>query len=371
MVWKAVVYADTKESHLDAWAYLLEQFPEQEAIISYIIHMWPPWRRQFVSCWTSEIRNFGVRVTSRTEANRREIKGYLNNSSADLKHLVERVELMVSNCQCEYEKQESDEASRQLNDYRTHHWMGDTHTRCSRHALKLLLDQYRIAVAVTKESRPSTACTGRFKQQFGIPCSHTIKQKEEMQTPLSYHDIHPHWHLGRDLQEEDQLRYILDPIIILSSRGRPQLRPEEIPTALIPRGTNRRRQAAAARAREPSEWEIEEAHARERQREVAARFQQQQRECGGGHGRPHTVRAFGSRASGASGSMRGGRGHSGGTGRGLRRQEIVGGASQGTAGQSGMTDEVLAELERDIKADLARWGCEEVAALLEPAPAEE
>lgn len=95
-LWKAVVYADTEESHLDAWAYLLEQFPEQEAIISYLISMWLPWRRQFVSCWISKIRNFGVRVTSRTEANRREIKGYLMNSSADLKHLVERVELMIS-----------------------------------------------------------------------------------------------------------------------------------------------------------------------------------------------------------------------------------------------------------------------------------
>jgi hypothetical protein len=149
-LWKAVVYAGTEESHLDAWTYLLEQFPEQEAVISYIIHTWLPWRRQFVSCWTSEIRNFGVRVTSRTEANHREIKGYLNNSSADLKHLVERVELMIKNRQREYEKQESDEASRQPNEYRTRHWMGDTRTRCSRHALKLLLDQYRIAVAVTK-----------------------------------------------------------------------------------------------------------------------------------------------------------------------------------------------------------------------------
>lgn len=167
-LWKAVVYADTEESHLDAWAYLLEQFPEQEAIISYLISMWLPWRRQFVSCWISKIQNFGVRVTSRTEANHREIKGYLMNSLADLKHLVERVELMISNRKREYEKQEADEASRQLNDYRTRHWMGNTRTRCSREALKLLLSQYRIAVAVTKGTMPHTACTRRFKQQFGI-----------------------------------------------------------------------------------------------------------------------------------------------------------------------------------------------------------
>ena len=44
------------------------------------------------------------------------------------------------------------------------------------------------------------------------------------------------------------------------------------------------------------------------------------------------------------------------------------GTSQGTAGPSRPTVEELAELERDIKADLARWGCEQVAVLLEPEP---
>ena len=87
---------------------------------------------------------------------------------------------------------------------------------------------------------PSKVCTGRLKQQFGIPCSYMIKEKEKAQTPLSYLDLHPHWHLGRDLHEEDRLRHILEPIIVLSSRGRPRLRPEEIPIALIPQGTNRR-----------------------------------------------------------------------------------------------------------------------------------
>ena len=112
MVWKAVVYAASEEAHLDAWTYLFEQFPEQEAVTTYIIYTWLPWRRQFVSCWTSEIRNFGVRVTSHIEANHREIKGYLINSSADLKHFIERVKLMISNRKRKYEKQEADEASR-------------------------------------------------------------------------------------------------------------------------------------------------------------------------------------------------------------------------------------------------------------------
>ena len=345
MIWKAVVYAASEEAHLDVWAFLLERFPEQEAAITYIQNTWLPWQRQFVSCWTSEIPNFGVRVTSRTEANHREIKGYLYNSTADLKFLAERVELMVENRQWEYRKSESDEAARQLNDYHTRIWMGDTRSRCSRHALKLFLEQYRLAVVTTKERGPLAACTGRFRLQFGIPCSHEIKAKEATHIAFSYLDIYPHWHLGHDLYEEDRLCHILDPIVVLSSRGRPQLAPEDIPTALIPRGTNRRHQAAEARAREPSEWEIEEAHARERQHEVVERFEQQQQ-------RQH--------------GCEGARGQDRGIARGTTRAGTGRGASRGTAARSGPTDEALAELERDIKADLARWGCEEVAALLEP-----
>lgn len=303
MVWKAVVYAQTEEAYHDAVVFLFEQFREQEALLTYITSQWLPWHKQFVSCWTSRIRNFGIRVTSRTESNHREIKGYLHNSSANLDHLAAKVELMITNRRNEYEKAESDEQVRQLNDYQTREWMGDTRSRCSRHALKLLLEQFWLAVAASKSQSPPTVCTGQFKLQYGIPCSHDIKAKEAAQTPLSYLDLHPHWHLGRDLVEEDRLRHILEPIVVLSSRGRPQLRPDEIPAALIPRGTNQRRQAAAARAREPSEWEIEEANARERQREVAARFeqqqQQQQRGRGQHRGQPHRRRLRGSGIRGA------------------------------------------------------------------------
>lgn len=195
------------------------------------------------------------------------------------------------------------------------------------------------------------------------PCSHMIKEKEQAQTLLSYLDLHPHWHLGRDLDEEDRLRRILEPIVVLSSRGRPQLRPEEILVALIPQGANRRRQAAAARAREPSQWEIEleEAHARERYREVAARFEQQYEGRGRGRG---CRRASGSKAAGAR--ARGGRGYARGTTGGFGQRESVRVASQGTADGSGLLHHGLATLERDVRADLERLGCEEVAALLEP-----
>lgn len=276
MIWKALVYAKTPKDFDDAWLFILEEFPEQEAAIQYIKETWMPWRQQFAHCWIQQNRNWGLRVTSRTEASHREIKSYLLNSTADLKFLADRVEQMVKNNQARYIKMESDEAARQIQDYRTRHWMGDCRHKCSRFSLNLLLTQYRLAVSVRQGKRLATECTGNFKRQYGVPCSHELYTRSEGANPepLTYLDLHPHWHLGRDLAAEDKIRAILDPLVVLTSRGRPRIAPEEIPVGLIPRGSNLRRQGPETRARDPSYWEIVDAQGRVRQDEVATQFLQ-------------------------------------------------------------------------------------------------
>ena len=40
MIWKALVYAKTPEDFDEAWLFILEEFPEQEAMIQYIRETW-------------------------------------------------------------------------------------------------------------------------------------------------------------------------------------------------------------------------------------------------------------------------------------------------------------------------------------------
>ncbi|KAL2757149.1 hypothetical protein ACRALDRAFT_2101602, partial [Sodiomyces alcalophilus JCM 7366] len=49
-------------------------------------------------------------------------------------------------------------------------------------------------------------------------------------------------YLSRNLIKEDRLRLILEPLVILLSRGRLRLAPEDILVTLIPRGINTRRE---------------------------------------------------------------------------------------------------------------------------------
>ena len=58
----------------------------------YILTTYFPWRKHFCVCYTSQNRNFGIRVTSRTESSHKEIKSYLLNSTAELRFLATRVE---------------------------------------------------------------------------------------------------------------------------------------------------------------------------------------------------------------------------------------------------------------------------------------
>ncbi|KAL2757185.1 hypothetical protein ACRALDRAFT_1030865, partial [Sodiomyces alcalophilus JCM 7366] len=78
----------------------------------------------------------------------------------------------------------------------------------------------------------------------------------------------------------DRLCRILEPLIILVSRGRPRLTAEDILVILIPRGNNLRRGNAISWARNRSKWEREE-----KQRGGSNR--------GRGRGRPRGLRGRG------------------------------------------------------------------------------
>ena len=105
MLWKCAVYAPTQEEFEEAWVQILQEFPEQEAIIEYIVNTWFPWRPQFLNCYTNQYRNFGIRVTSRVESSHAEIKSYLYNSNADLLFLSKSIQQMLANKQREYNAQ--------------------------------------------------------------------------------------------------------------------------------------------------------------------------------------------------------------------------------------------------------------------------
>ncbi|KAK4068501.1 hypothetical protein Purlil1_13791 [Purpureocillium lilacinum] len=94
-LWKFVVFAETRGEHEKAWADLCDEFNNQPAIRMYLYKTYLPIRAQWAQCFIKKHRNFGVRVTSGTEASNNNIKSYLLNGMSHLYSLVEAVEAML------------------------------------------------------------------------------------------------------------------------------------------------------------------------------------------------------------------------------------------------------------------------------------
>lgn len=68
--------------------------------------------------------------------------------------------------------------------------------KIGRQALKQVQRQYRWARSDLKNDR-FTPCTGRFSQQWGLPCKHKIIEllQAEPEGVLTLEDVDPHWYL--------------------------------------------------------------------------------------------------------------------------------------------------------------------------------
>lgn len=95
LMWKRVIFAETEEAHEIAWRELCKEFDDQRAILQYLHGTYLPVRAQWARCFIRRYRNFGVRVTSGTEASNNNIKSYLLNGMSNLYRLVEAMQDMM------------------------------------------------------------------------------------------------------------------------------------------------------------------------------------------------------------------------------------------------------------------------------------
>lgn len=83
-------------------------------------------------------------------------------------------------------------------------WLRDVNTQVSYVAVDLMAHQARLAMTAyltPKNPRPKllSMCTGRFTQQFALPCAHRILERLEAKESIQKDDIHPRWWLEKPL----------------------------------------------------------------------------------------------------------------------------------------------------------------------------
>ncbi len=199
-----------------------------------------PVRAQWARCFIRKYRNFGIRVTSGTEASNNNIKGYLLNGMSSLYRLVEAMQDMIRDQERDFRDAcASDEVlSCRIYIGPSSEYLGEVRSVVSTKALDLINTQYRLACRAMPTGRnpfpqPPGDCGDdcSVSIELGIPCSHRIYTKLACAEPFTKWEVHPRWRL-RQASSQNIYRRILDPKIATALRGRPTNTAQPIPSQL-------------------------------------------------------------------------------------------------------------------------------------------
>ncbi|OAQ62573.1 transposase [Purpureocillium lilacinum] len=239
-LWKSVAFAETKVEHEKAWVRLCDEFNDQQAILLYLYKTYMPIRAQWAQCFIKNYRNFGIRVTSGTEASNNNVKSYLLNGMSHLYSLVEAIEAMLKDQERDFIDVCSQDEVLTSHTYSGpgSEYLGELRTVMSELGLELVTKEHRRALrSIPSRSRPWPEPIGDCDEncsvswQLGIPCCHTIYNKLEAGLHLTKWDVHPRWHL-REPTSHNPYRRILDPKIATSLRGRPKNSSQSVPETM-------------------------------------------------------------------------------------------------------------------------------------------
>ncbi len=239
-MWKLVVFAETEDAHENAWANLCREFDDQRAILLYLHGTYMPVRAQWARCFIRKYRNFGIRVTSGTEASNNNVKSYLLNGRSHLHRLVEAIEDMIKDQERDFADACAADDVLTAREYlgSSSEYLGDLRTTISSKGLGLITKQYLLArKAMPTGKNPFPASLGSCGEdcsvpvELGVPCCHIVYSKIVSGTRFTKWDVHPRWHI-RASASRDPYRRILDPRIAIALRGRPKNTPQAVPARL-------------------------------------------------------------------------------------------------------------------------------------------
>ncbi|EXU95776.1 MULE transposase domain protein [Metarhizium robertsii] len=240
LMWKRVLYAETEKEFEQAWRDLCKEFDDQRAILEYLYSTYLPVSAQWARCFIRRYRNFGIRVTSGTEASNNNVKSYLLNGMSHLYRLVEAMQDMIHDQERAFMDACGQDDVLTAPQYlgSMGNYLGELRTNMSSKGLGLINKQYCIArkfMPTGKNPFPESIgpcdddCTVSI--ELGIPCYHKVYAKLDSATPFTKWEVHPRWRL-RESVSQDPYRRILDPKVATTLRGRPKNTAQAIPASL-------------------------------------------------------------------------------------------------------------------------------------------
>ncbi|KAH6974847.1 hypothetical protein EDB80DRAFT_536621, partial [Ilyonectria destructans] len=240
IMWKLVLFAETEDAHEKAWRDFCKEFGDQRAILRYLHGTYLPIRAQWARCFIRKYRNFGIRVTSGTEASNNNIKSYLLNDMSHLYRLVEAMQDMMRDQERDFKDACAQDEVLTAREHlgSSGDYLGELRTVISSKGLGLINKQYRIARKAMPTGKnpfpePLLDCNDNCSVsiELGIPCCHKVYAKLGSATPFTKYEVHLRWRL-RESSSQDPYLWILDPKIATALRGRPKNTSQPVPARL-------------------------------------------------------------------------------------------------------------------------------------------
>jgi hypothetical protein len=163
-------------------------------------------------------------VTSPIEGCHTTLKGYLQRGYGDLRGVFNRLKLFWTAQQSTIQ---STVAQQQLRPKHSVNIPLFTAVLQHIHTYTLQKILWERAKLHAKGGPPSSSCTCSIKQSMGLPCYHTIWQRQQESGAIRLEDIHPYWYITRPEPGPDSRLPILHPLPVLNplpvqGRGRPR-----------------------------------------------------------------------------------------------------------------------------------------------------
>jgi hypothetical protein len=220
--WNVLLASPTVPIYNQRLAEMQAKYPT--SAVKYCTDTWLIWKENLVATYIDQYLHFGVTVTSPIEGCHATLKGYLQRGHGDLRGVFNRLKLFWTAQQSTIQ---STVAQQQL---RPKHSVNiPLFTAVLQHvhtyALQKILQER--AKLHAKGSRPSSSCTCSIQQSMGLPCYHTIWQRQQESGAIRLEDIHPHWYITRPEPGPDSRLPISHPLPVLNplpvqGRGRPR-----------------------------------------------------------------------------------------------------------------------------------------------------
>lgn len=184
-MWKAVHQAPTVAKADERWEAIETKYRESDPdLLDYCWDTWMEKRaEQSCRCYTNEVLNFGITVTSSCESAHGGLKTRLQVSTGDLGYVIEHSDDFIRDQIEEYDFTIEDSKERipfshQIRLFR------ELNLKITRIARDEILKQYQMV----KDFPPGQdigICTGQFRRSMGLPCKHEI-QRLLLQMALAY-----------------------------------------------------------------------------------------------------------------------------------------------------------------------------------------